>query len=147
MILDVIDNASRYHALHPAFKDAFTWLDSQTISKLPNGKTVIDGERLYVNVIRDAGRGTAAARYETHRRYIDIQYMAEGADLMGWCHCTSSLNALGYDQVKDIEFFTDPPRIWVPVPERHFAIFFPEDAHAPMAGTGPMVKVVVKVAV
>jgi beta-galactosidase beta subunit len=33
------------------------------------------------------------------------------------------------------------------VPAGHFAIFFPEDAHAPLAGEGHLVKAVVKVAV
>jgi len=147
MILDHLDNSTRYYSLHPAFAEAFTWLKAQVISKLPAGRTGIAGDRLYVNVMREKGRGVEAAKFETHRRYIDIQFMAEGPDLMGWMHVVPGMKGLGYDKAKDCEFYTDRPVIWVPVPVGHFAIFFPEDAHAPMAGTEAMVKVVVKVEV
>lgn len=147
MILDRLDNAERYFNLHPDFKAAFEWLRTQPLDKLPTGRTDIAGDRLYVNVLRENGRGQTAAKYETHDRYIDIQYMADGADVMGWTHRDRALKSLGYDAKKDLEFYTDRPGLWIPVPPRHFAIFFPEDAHAPMAGTEPMVKIVVKVAV
>jgi len=147
MILDTLENAKRYHSLHPAFARAFAWIRDQSVSKLPVGRTEIDGDRLYVNTLREGGRGLEAARFETHRRYIDIQYLAEGSDSMGWTHAVPGLKSLGYDASKDLEFYADRPAIWIPVPSGHFAVFFPEDAHAPMAGTDKMVKVVVKVAV
>jgi beta-galactosidase beta subunit len=34
----------------------------------------------------------------------------------------------------------------VAVPPAHFAIFFPEDAHAPLAGRGMLKKAIVKIA-
>lgn len=148
MILDRLENAERYFALHPGFKKAFEWLRTQPVDPLPTGRTDIDGDRLYVSVLRENGRGQAAAKYETHDRYIDIQYLAEGSDVMGWAHRDRILKSLGYDAKKDLEFYEDRPSLWIPVPRGHFAIFFPEDAHAPMAGSmTPMVKVVVKVAV
>lgn len=147
MILDSLKNAARYNSLHPAFGEAFAWLQQQDVSKLPSGRTDIAGDRLYVNVIREGGRGTEKARFEAHRQYIDIQVITEGSDLIGWTHLTPHLKSLGYDLKKDLEFYTDTPGLWIPVPAGHFAIFFPEDAHAPMAGTESMVKVVIKVAV
>ena len=147
MILDTLENAGRYDAMHTGFSKAFAWLKKQDVSKLPTGRKDIDGDRLYVNVIREAGRGQARAKFETHRRYIDIQVMTTGSDVMGWRHAGPGLAGLGYDSAKDLEFYTNRPELWVPVPEGHFAIFFPEDAHAPMAGTEAMVKVVIKVAV
>jgi beta-galactosidase beta subunit len=53
----------------------------------------------------------------------------------------------GYSEEKDLEFFEEVPEVWVTVPEGHFVIFFPEDAHAPMAGEGAMNKLVGKVRV
>ena len=147
MILDTLENAARYESLHPAFKAAFKWLREQACGTLPVGRTDISGDRLYASVMREPGRGQAAAKLETHRRYIDIQYLASGSDVMGWLHAGGGLKSLGYDSSRDLEFYTDRPATWVSVPPGHFAIFFPEDAHAPMAGTEEMVKVVVKVAV
>ncbi|MEI6564817.1 MAG: YhcH/YjgK/YiaL family protein [bacterium] len=147
MILDTLDNAQRYETLHPRFKQAFEWLRSQPLAGLPDGRREIDGDRLYASVMRESGRGQAAARFETHRKYIDIQYLVKGSDLMGWTHLDRGLKSLGYDAAKDLEFYEGIPELWVPVPTGLFAIFFPEDAHAPMAGTTPLHKVVVKVAV
>lgn len=147
MILDKLENAGRYASLHPAFEQAFKWLREQNCALLPSGRVEISGEKLYASVMREAGRGREAARFETHRRYIDIQYLAGGSDLMGWAHTGEGLGSLGYDGSRDLEFYTEPPSVWIPVHAGHFALFFPEDAHAPMAGAGEMVKVVVKVAV
>jgi len=147
MILDILENSSRYASLHPAFAAAFKWLREQSCATLPIGRTDIDGDRLYASVQREAGRGQGVAKFETHRRYIDIQYLAEGSDVMGWAHAGNGLKNLGYDSSRDLEFYADRPTLWIPVPTGHFAIFFPDDAHAPMAGMEFMVKVVVKVAV
>lgn len=147
MILDNLKNAARYVPLHPSFALAFKWLREQSFDALPLGRTDIDGDRLYASVQREPGRGQAAAKFETHRRYIDIQYLVEGSELMGWTYVGKGLKSLGYDSSKDLEFYADRPALWIPVPAGTFAIFFPEDAHAPMAGTEFMVKVVVKVGV
>ena len=145
MILDKLENADRYVSLHPVFATAFEWLRKQAPGGLPAGRTEISGDQLYASVMREGGRGQSAVKLETHRRYIDIQYLAAGSDLMGWAPVGQGLKSLGYDSSKDLEFYSDRPEIWIPVPVGHFAIFFPEDAHAPMAGTETMVKIVVKV--
>jgi YhcH/YjgK/YiaL family protein len=51
-----------------------------------------------------------------------------------------------YDPQKDIAFFADRPDTWIHVPAGRFAIFFPEDAHAPLGGLGLLKKAVVKIA-
>ncbi len=44
-------------------------------------------------------------------------------------------------------FFADRPETWFAVKPGSFAIFYPQDAHAPLAGTGETRKAVMKVAV
>lgn len=107
----------------------------------------VDGDRLYVLLMTTKGKGRSGARLETHRRYIDIQYVVSGTDTMGWCSADAAGSGDGYDPAKDIEFYAAPPALWVPVPTGHFAIFLPSDAHAPLAGEGTVRKLVVKVRV
>jgi beta-galactosidase beta subunit len=45
----------------------------------------------------------------------------------------------------DIGFVKDQPTLWIPVPPGSFAVFFPEDGHAPLAGDGPLRKIVLKI--
>ena len=148
MILDRLESADRYAALHPLFAAGFAFLRGRTWEGQPDGRVELDGARMYALPSRDRGRGRTGAKLETHRKYIDIQFVAEGDEWMGWealeaCRSTG----LGYDGGRDIEFYTGAPRIWIPVPPGHFTIFFPEDAHAPLAGDGPVRKIVVKVRV
>ena len=44
-------------------------------------------------------------------------------------------------------FFGDVPSTWIELPIGKFLIFYPNDAHAPLAATGDNVKAVIKVAV
>jgi YhcH/YjgK/YiaL family protein len=99
-------------------------------------------------VIRGQGRGKDRAKLEVHRRYIDIQYSVTNTDLIGWkptCDCQNPEQP--FNTEKDIQFYLEAPDSWVATPAGCFAIFFPEDAHAPQAAEGAIHKVVVKVAV
>jgi YhcH/YjgK/YiaL family protein len=147
MILDHLDNWRHYVALHPKFEDAFAFLGRKDLADLSAGRHEIEGERLYALVIKEDGRGRDRARLETHKRYIDIQFAVAGADDIGWKPAAKSASiGQEYNPEKDIAFFGDKPEAWVTTLQGTFAIFFPEDAHAPLGGTGPIHKVVVKVA-
>jgi YhcH/YjgK/YiaL family protein len=148
MILDVISCAERYTALHRRFGRAFRFLANTDLDALPTGRTDIDGDRLFLILDRTDGRGRDAARLEAHRRYIDIQYTVRGDEEIGWAPLTTcAAPDTEFDAAKDIVFFDDHPSAWLRVPRGSFAVFFPEDAHAPLAGTGALVKAIVKIAV
>ena len=148
MLIDNLQNADRYSRLHPGFVGAFAFLRRVDLDQLPSGRHEIDGERLYAIVSRDQGRGREKSLLETHRCYIDIQFVVSGEECIGWlplsdCRRVSS----PYDADNDLAFFFDRPATWLAVSPGNFAVFYPEDAHAPLAVQGPIHKVVVKVAV
>jgi len=148
MILDVAANEERLKRVHPGFGPALEYLRRTNLGQLPAGRQEIDGSRLYAMVIRAEGKGQNAAKLEAHRRYIDIQYSITAADVIGWkplATCREPEQA--FDEKSDGQLFRDAPDSWVTVPPGSFAIFFPEDAHAPAAASGPIDKIVVKVAV
>ena len=148
MILDRIDNADRYAALHPAFAKAFDFLRRADLASLPTGKHEIDGSRIYALIETKPGRGRDGAKMEAHRKYIDIQFAIAGTDDMGWKSTGQCRLMQGeFDAEKDRAFYSDPPDAWIALPPGTFAVFFPEDAHAPLAGAGELHKAVVKVAV
>ena len=148
MILDSLPQADRYFALHPLFVRAFEFLRGTDLKSLAPGKHTVEGERIFAIVEACAGRTRAEAKLECHRRYIDIQLVLEGVDEMGWkaladCHDPVS----DFSAEKDIRFFHDVPATWVATPPGAFCIFFPEDAHAPLVGSGKIRKVIFKIAV
>jgi len=148
MILDILENAHRYIALHEGFAEAFDFLLRPDLKELPVGKYEIDGESVYAMVSKNTGRRKEDALLETHEKYIDIQLVLAGTDNMGWKSKSLCKQPFGeYDQKNDEQLFADKPYAWISTVSGAFAIFFPEDAHIPLISSGQIHKVVVKVAV
>ena len=147
MILDATAFWHRYTSLHPRFERAFRFLADNDLRSFAPGRRPIDGDHLYLSIDHVNGCGREGARLEAHRRYIDIQYTIEGDEEIGWMPLESCAAAGPFDEAKDVGFFETRPTTWLSVPEGRFVIFFPHDAHAPLAGRGALKKAIVKVAV
>jgi len=148
MILDVLENAERYFGAHPAFAEAFAFLRRPDLTTLPDGRMELDGDKLFALVQQPEGRGRAGARLEAHRDYADLQFVVSGHEEYGWrARADAPAVTEPYVKARDIEFFGGAPSVWLPAPPGVFAVFFPEDLHAPLAGTGPLHKVVLKIQV
>jgi YhcH/YjgK/YiaL family protein len=148
MILDQLTAAARYAQLHPGFRAGFEFLRRTDLLNLETGRYELDGDAVFALINRDPGRGREGARLEAHRKYIDIQYLVDGSEEIGWrpidrCqHVTEP-----YSSERDVGFFGDQPLAWINLPVGSFMIFYPQDAHAPLASRGDNVKAVIKVAV
>ena len=148
MILDILENAHQYLAVHKGFAKAFEFLRRSDLKELPVDKYEIDGDRIYAIVAKDPGREKEDALLEIHEKHIDIQLILDGIDNMGWKPKTSCTQPFGeYDQESDLQFFADEPDVWLATQSGAFAIFFPEDAHMPLISSGQLHKVVVKILV
>ena len=148
MIFSSIFQSTRYATLHPLFQCAFDYIRDTDLYALAPGRYNIFGDELIAIVEHVEGRTREMARLECHREYIDIQLVLDGDETMGWKPLADCHNPMGdFSMEKDIQFFADAPASWVSVPPDHFCIFFPEDAHAPLVGSGQVRKVIFKVAV
>ena len=148
IIINKLQHAERYYNTHPASEKAFAFLRQDGLAELPAGRHEIDGDRLFCIISKGPGRSREEAKLEAHRKYIDIQYVIDGTDEMGW-RPTADCKVIDteYDAEKDIGFFKDLPDNWTPVPAGSFVIFFPEDAHAPLVSSEQIHKAVLKIAV
>jgi YhcH/YjgK/YiaL family protein len=148
MILDRIENLGQYAAVHALLAKAAQFIAGADLASLPVGKHEIDGRRLFVIRDNSQGTGLARARLEAHRKCIDIQIALDRPDVIGY-RATAQCRRIAepYDAAKDVELFDDPAETWLTVPPGSFAIFFPADAHAPLAIDGPVQKAIIKVAV
>ena len=148
MIFDQLGLASRYDGVHSGLAAGFRFLQSTDLGALQDGRHELDGDRLFVIVANSAGKGRSDARLEVHDRYMDIQVAISGTDEIGIkprgeCRQIDA----GMDAERDIMFFRDQPDFWMQLTPGTFAVFFLDDAHAPLAGAGQVHKAVVKVAV
>ena len=148
MIFSTLSQAPRYAALHPLFPRAFEYMRDTDLNTLAPGVHPILDKQLFVIVEEASARARAEAKLEAHRKYIDIQLVLEGVDEMGWKPLSDCHRPLDeHNAERDIRFFGDVPDSWIATPAGAFCIFFPEDAHAPLVGSGAIRKLIFKVAV
>lgn len=148
MILDSLNNTERVETLHPLFKQAFDYIKATDFSKMEDGKIVLEGGQLTLTIASLSGKAKTDVAIETHKKYIDIQLPLLGVEKIGW-KAGSELQeeSVPYDEEKDIAFYIDRPTAFTKIYPGQFAIYFPEDGHAPGIGQGNIRKIVIKVPV
>lgn len=148
MILDSLSAADTYAALHPLFAKAFAYIRSVDLASLEVGKFDIDGNNLR-GIVSDKNGMKAeesTAKFECHNQHIDIQVCIRGNETIGWKprgNCI--LPKADYNPEKDVMYYNDAPDMFFGITDNQFAIFYPDDVHAPMIGEGMIKKLVIKV--
>jgi biofilm protein TabA len=150
MIIDSLSNAKKYFCVHPLFAKAFEYIQSQNLEIIEPGTYDISGDQLKAIVSDKAGKTLeeSTAKFECHDKHIDIQLCIKGKEKIGWKpRNTCSQQKAEYNPEKDVTFFKDAPDMYFQLTGGQFAIFFPDDVHAPMIGEGEIKKMVIKVKV
>ena len=149
MILDRIENCEKYAGLHSGFAAAFSYLKKAGVPS-KEGRYDIDGDKVYALVQSYATRPAAEIPWESHRKYIDIQFVARGREMMEWASVQTLRQNTDYDGTADFIGYDDPPEKTVCLLDAGtLALLFPEDAHKPRCNvTEPcnVMKIVIKVA-
>ena len=161
MIVTDIKHIEHQVSMTPALKKAIEFLRRPDIHNMADGRVDIDGQDVFALVHRyetvklvpeSFNQGTDALKFEYHKKYIDIQYIVSGKEVIGWVPAEQMTITEAYDLEKDICFGIAPKK---EIPIVHLqagqlAVFYPEDGHAPKLAAGlpsAVFKIVVKVAV
>jgi YhcH/YjgK/YiaL family protein len=149
MILDHLDNIAMYSGLQPRLVRALDALHDAELLGRPPGRYEIDGSSLYVMLQEYTAKLREQGRWESHRKYIDVQYVIRGAELMGWARPQAQKIVNPYNPDKDITFYEGEGSFFR-ADAGLFAIFHPGDSHMPGIAIdipGAVRKAVFKVAV
>ena len=131
MIIDTLDNLGKYAALNPLFADVVDFLKSNDLQTMEPGKYPIKDKDLFLNLSLAKQRTKDTAFLETHVEMIDIQIPITCPETFGYTPLCD-LPAFDYNAEKDITKYGDTkPQTFVTVNPGQFAIFFPQDGHAP----------------
>ena len=147
MIIDKIENAHIYKNIAERISKSFEYIKATDLKNLPAGKYPIDGKNIFALVSEYKSKSEQEGKLEAHRKYIDVQYVIEGEELIGYSPLGSQQILEPYKEENDIVFFTGD-KSFTKVSEGMFAIFFPEDVHMPGISTGKISdvkKLVIKV--
>ena len=152
MIIGSIDQLEMSHVHFPkVVKEALDYLKAHDFTKMEDGRYPIDGEKSFALLQRYETRPIAVCRPETHRKFIDIQYIVEGEEYLGWCAFSPDLSVTEpYDEATDVAFYDAMvPDSNILLSADGFAVLFPEDVHRPCCAVDgvskPVTKVVVKI--
>src|SRR5690606_21846564 len=134
-------NAHLYKGIHPGVEKALNYIQNNYLKDLPMGKHEIEGDAIFVILkeyqTKQIGGGNLL---ESHRKYIDVQYIVEGVEQMGVTMHTGQEPQKKYDAADDYMLFDEPYDL-ITVSKGMFAIFFPDDIHMPDITTGESSKV------
>ncbi|MFZ4857080.1 MAG: YhcH/YjgK/YiaL family protein [Desulfuromonadaceae bacterium] len=149
MIIDMLENLEMYFAGDNG-KIIADFLASLSLGT-PDGKYPLKDEKIFARVMSYKTREPDEAILESHRIYIDVQSVIDGAEGIAW-QTTKNLEVReAYDVEKDVTFYLPPAQLPARIDVRpgFFVVLFPHDAHMPqlqVAGMPQWVKkVVIKV--
>lgn len=147
MVVDTLENLEKYASLNPLFAQAIEYLKSIDLNAIEAGNKVeLKGKDLVVNFAQTKPKTKEEAKLETHNKFIDIQIPLSGVEVMGYTPGKDCVPAdAAYNAEKDITFFEGLAESYIAVKPGMFAIFFPQDGHAPGITETGVKKVIVKV--
>ena len=133
---------------HPVWKAALDWLRAMP-SNIAVGEYELRGREQYVSVQEYRTLRAAEARFESHERYVDLQYTLLGAEAIDWLPRSELLPDGPF--ANDVQFWLPPtgPLSQLVQTTGRFSIFYPDDAHRPkisVPGFPTVRKLVIKTA-
>ncbi|NSW90390.1 MAG: YhcH/YjgK/YiaL family protein [Firmicutes bacterium] len=149
MIIDNIKNAFLYYGISKKIETALKFLLNNDFSKMEPGKHEINGEEIYMMVSNYDTKTIDQGIWEAHRKYIDIQYVFEGSEYIGYANINSLKVTREYDEKGDYLLLEGKGDL-LKVEKGTFMVLFPEDAHMPCIAVdrpGKVKKIVIKVKV
>ncbi len=141
--------AEQYHKNKAEWDKAFTFIrDSDLVNKKP-GKYTIDGTDVYATITEGPEKTFEQSAWESHRKYIDLQYVIKGKEKIGVSPVSGATVTQAYDDKADIAHYASDGQFYIGDPSLFF-LFFPADAHRPnihVDGYDVVKKLVIKIRV
>ena len=128
MICDTQQHLGRYRGLHPNLDTAIDYLLTHDLAALPLGRTEVDGEKVFINVMDADLQPQEGSHLEYHKKYADLQVDLTGGERWGFASAPGT-------EVKpfagDIGFVDTADAVTGTLGEERFALFFPLELHRP----------------
>lgn len=147
MIYCTISELPRYISCSTNMKKAIDFIMTHNLNALPLGKTIIDGDKIFINKSSVEAKTADLLKYESHKNYIDIQIDLEGDETVfinnGNCDCIEP-----YKEEDDYALYSYcEPDLTVNLNQNYSAIIFPKEIHMPCVKNKAktLIKCVVKV--
>lgn len=149
MVLDTFINREKYFKMDAKFEKAFAFLEDSIGKNLSPGKYEIEGDEIFASV--QEYETSDEGGWEAHRKYIDIQFVLEGKEIIEWGNIERlSENSVYHEENDFLECDFEKGETKCKLEQNDFMILWPEDIHKPKCiyeQKCNVRKIVVKVAV
>ena len=127
--------------LEERIEEAVEFIEKLNFDEYEKGKHIVNEDFFFLIQEYDA-KEKDVARFESHKNFVDIQYIVEGKESMEVCPVTIMEVMNPYNPEKDVEHYhhKDGAAKFV-VTKGGYAIFYPADAHKPGVRVGDNKKV------
>lgn len=134
-----------YHLNKELWDKAFRFISENDLANMKPGKYPIDGENVFAAITEGPNKEFDATKWETHRKYVDLQYIISGAETIGVADASKATVIKPY--TPDVINYTVEGKMYTARPGEIF-LFFENDAHRPnikVAGVPTTKKLVIKI--
>ena len=97
MLTTSVKIGNKYNYTEEKIEQALTFLRTTDFTGMEPGKVAIDGDRIFAEIQEYTTKDPKDCRFETHRKYYDIQYVAEGEEFFGYIPLSELEEDTGYD--------------------------------------------------
>ena len=122
----------RYKGIANNIDTAIDYILNNDLLALPKGKTVVDGDNVYINRDTYVAKPYEECFFENHENYIDIQIVLKGKERIGYTHISNPTLKVTtpYNEAKDVTKYNNDPEgaVYFDV-EEGFVLVYTEDAH------------------
>ena len=139
MIADVVSNIEQYFGISPYIDTALRYIRDTDFSLLPDGRQEIDGDLVFANIMSYTPAKENRLP-ESHKKYIDLQYLIMGQELVGVAPLSDMLSIAEAHPERDI-WLNRGDTEKLTIGNGRFLLLFPGDAHAPGIDKGDGVSV------
>jgi len=122
--------AEHYYDHRENWDKAFAFLKNSDFSQMELGRIELGGS-MFATVSEYLPKDREVTLIEAHEKYIDIQYVVSGNELIDIAPLKDMAVTIPYDSGNDIAFGTVPEFSELKASPERFFIFFPNIAHRP----------------
>ena len=134
----------------PAMEKIVNFLETFDFKKLVEGEDYpIDGDNIFARIQYYDSKPVEECKAEKHERYMDIVYMVEGVEEIGWCpYCPNIEVTEKYNEKHDVTFYRElVPESYVVVEAGTIVVISTSDVHRPCVRYGAEPSKVMKVVI
>lgn len=110
--VDKLESAKQDTANQAAWDEAFVYFRGTNLDQLTPGKYPVDGENVFAAMTDNPTKEFDKTNWESHRKYIDMQYVVQGAEKIRVVPMDKAIGIKPYDEARDVANYSADDKLY-----------------------------------